>query len=381
MPARRIMEPYLQALVQHFPIVSLIGPRQAGKASLCFSAFPRSRYVDLERPDHREQLREDPVAFLSKLPPGSVIDGGHRMPELLPAAAEVVAQRPRPGRFILLGARPLLAEPPDMQSTHARLWLLPLSLAERPLGALSLDEVLWTGGFPELLQGRLPSATWFAGYVGRFLDHDLRSLLDVADPELFLRFFRALSACTGELLNVNGVARDVGIAHGTARAWVAALEAALLVLPAPAWSAPDQKRLVRARRLHLVDSGLACWLNGIKSPKDLARHPLRPGILQSFVWIELLKSLLNRAAFPALSHFRDRKGNAVDIVSAGEPSVAIQVITGTRVAASLRTGLKRYDGRAGGCRHVCVHGGNDAGRLGDIDLVPWRDLDQLLIGP
>jgi len=378
MSGRRMIQRYLQALAQHFPIVSLIGPRQAGKASLCFEAFPRSRYVALERPDRRESLREDPVAFLSRLPKGCVIDGGHRMPELLPAAAEVVANRPRPGRFILLGARPLLAEPSEIHGAHSRLWLLPLSLRERPIAGMTLDEVLWTGGFPDLLSGRLPADAWFAAYVGRFLDHDLRSLLDVADPELFLRFFRALAACTGELLNVNGVARDVGIAHGTARAWLAALEAALLVLPAPAWSAPDQKRLVKARRLHLVDSGLACWLNGIKSPKELARHPLRPGILQSFVWIELLKSQLNRAAFPALSHFRDRKGNAVDIVSTGQPRVAIQVITGTRVASSLRTGLQRYVGRAGDCRKVCVHGGEDVGRLGDIELVPWRDLDQLL---
>jgi len=376
---RRLMEPYLQALAQHFPIVSLIGPRQSGKRSLCFQAFPRSKYVDLERPDRREALRVDPVAYLERMPHGSVIDGGHRMPELLPAVTEVVERQPRPGRFILLGARPLLAEPPELQGHHARLWLLPLSLAERRV-SLSLDEAMWTGGFPDLLSGRLPASAWFATYVGRFLDHDLRSLLDVSDPELFLRFFRALSACTGELLNINGVARDVGIAHGTARAWLAALEAALLVLPAPAWTGRDQKRLVKARRLHLADTGLACWLNGIQSPKDLARHPLRPGILQTFVWTELLKSQLNRAAYPALNHFRDRKGNSVDVVSTSDPPVAVQVITGTRVAASLRTGLARYTSRAGDCRHVCVHAGDQLTRSQGIELWPWRELPRLLAG-
>ena len=377
MTSRRIMEPYLQALAQHFPIVSLIGPRQAGKRSLCFGAFPRSKYVDLERPDRREALRVDPVAFLDTLPHGAVIDGGHRMPELLPAVTQVVELRPKPGRFVLLGARPLLAEPPEMEWHHARLWLLPLSLAERRL-SLSLDEVMWTGGFPDLLSGRLPASAWFAAYVGRFLDHDLRSLLDVSDPELFLGFLRALAACTGELLNLNGVARDVGIAHGTARAWLAALEAALLVLPAPAWAGRDQKRLVKARRLHMVDTGLACWLNGIKSPKDLARHPLRGGILQTFVWTELLKSQLNRAAYPALNHFRDRKGNSVDVVCTSDPRVAVQVITGTRVATSLRTGLDRFTRRAGACRHVCVHGGDQLTKAKGVELWPWRELPRLL---
>ena len=375
--SRRVMQPYLQALAQHFPIVSVIGPRQAGKRSLCFEAFPRSRYIDLERPDRREALREDPVAFLSRLPRGAVIDGGHRMPELVPAAAEVVQQQPVAGRFILLGARPLLQAPSEVHGAHSRLWLLPLSLRERTVASMTLDEAMWTGGYPDLLSGRLPAQAWFATYVGSFLDRDLRSLIDVADPELFLRFFRALAACTGELLNINGIAKDVGIAHGTARAWLAALEAALLVLPAPAWSAADQKRLVKARRLHLVDSGLACWLNGIKSPKELARHPLRAGILQSFVWVELLKSQLNRAAFPQLSHFRDRKGNAVDVV-ASDPPTAIQVITGTRVASSLRTGMDRYAKRAGDCRRVCVHSGDALSSTNGIELWPWRELDGLL---
>ncbi len=383
--APRLLLPYAQAFSEHFPGVSLIGPRGVGKGELGFSAFPHSRFVDLAAPDQREALRRGPRGFLEELPRRAVIGAAHRVPELLPALGELLGRpEERDRRFLLVGTRPLVGEPESLRGMHSRLWMLPLSLAERAAGA-SLDEVLWMGGFPGLLEGRLPARVWWSDYVGTFLDRELRDFVDVADPEAFLTFLRAAAAQTGGLLNLNALAREVGIAHGTARSWLAALEAALFVLPAPAWRHAGWARLVTAPRLHLLDTGLVCWLLGIESPKELARHPLRGAIFQTFVWTELLKSRLLRGAAPSLSHFRDRKGNGIDVVFEGrDEALAIQVALLPRAGGGALRTLGRFAARRGGdgeetaVRQLMVYAGEQALDYRGVQILPWRQLDRLV---
>ena len=379
MAFQRLLTPYLDAFVQHFPVVSLVGPRGAGKTQLCFAGLPRSRFVDLNRPDTREELRQDPTRFLSELPPRTVLAGAHRVPELLPQIATALRQTGGAGRLVLVGDRPLLHEDPALHGRHARLWLLPLSLAERPPGLTSINDVLWAGGFPQLLEGRLPASVWFSSYVAEFLDRDLRRLVDVTDPVAFLGFLRAVAGQTGQLLNVSALASEAGVAHGTAKAWLAALEAALLVLPAPAWLPPDGARGVKAPRLHLADTGLACWLLGIESPSALALHPKREALFQTFVWTELLKSRLHRGAPAQLLHVRDRKGDGVDVLHLGQDErIALQALLVPRSGSAAVGALSRFVRRHPSVRPVVVHAGDERLMWKEIQIVSWRDLDGLL---
>ncbi|MCO4770090.1 MAG: ATP-binding protein [Deltaproteobacteria bacterium] len=382
----RLQLPYVQAFSEHFPVVSLIGPRGVGKEALSFEAFPNSHFVDLDAPDQRERMRRSPRRFLAELPRSVVIGAAHRVPELLPALGDLLAlAEERDRRFLLAGTRPLVGEPAELQGLHSRLWLLPYSITERITAGSTLDEVMWTGGFPGLLEGRLPAKVWFSDYVGTFLDRELRDLVDVTDAETFLSFLRAVAGQSGDMLNLSALAREVGVAHGTAKSWLAALEAALFVLPAPAFKHPEWKRLVTAPRLHLLDTGLLCWLLGIESPAALAGHPRRGRIFQTFVWSELLKSRLLRGASPGLSHFRDRKGNGVDVVFMDRDGV-----TGMQVALVPRAGggglrtlarlSKRLEGEgAPAPRQLLIHAGDQALDYRGVQLVPWRELGSLIV--
>lgn len=383
----RLQLPYVQAFSEHFPVVSLIGPQGVGKEALCFEAFPNSQFVDLGAPDARERMRRAPLAFLADLPRGVVIGGAHRVPELLPALGRLLARpEERDRRFVLTGTRPLVDEGVSLRGLHSRLWLLPYSITERVTAGSSLDEVMWTGGFPGLLEGRLPARVWWADYVGTFLDRELRDFVDVSDPEAFLGFLRAVAAQSGELLNLSALARAVGVAHGTAKSWLAALEAALFVLPAPAFRHPDWKRLVTAPRLHLLDTGLLCWLLDIDSPKALAAHPRRGWIFQTWVWSELLKSRLLRGATPGLSHYRDRKGNGVDVVFMDRDRTALMQVAQVPRAggAALRT-LTRVANRLGAelppdipVDRLLVHAGEQALDYRGVQVIPWRAVGTLV---
>lgn len=385
----RLQLPYVQAFSEHFPVVSLIGPRGVGKEALCFEAFPNSQYVDLAAPDQRERMRRGPRRFLAELPRRVVLGAAHRVPELLPALGELLTQaEERDRRFVLTGTRPLVGESQSLRGLHSRLWLLPYSLEERTTAGVGLDEVMWMGGFPGLLEGRLPSRVWFSEYVGTFLDRELRDFVDVVDPEAFLGFMRAVAAQSGGLLNVRGLAKEVGIAHGTAKSWLAALEAALFVLPAPAFKHPGWKRLVTAPRLHLLDTGLLCWLLEIESPRELASHPLRGQIFQTFVWSELLKSRLLRGAAPGLSHFRDRKGNGVDVLFMDRDGIkAMQVALVPRASGGTLRTMARLSARLGAefamdgelaPSQLLIHAGEQALAFKGVQLVPWRELPRLV---
>ena len=382
----RLQLPYVQAFSEHFPVVSLIGPRGVGKEALCFEAFPNSQFVDLAAPDQRERMRRGPRQFLAELPRNVVVGAAHRVPELLPALGDILSVPEERGRrVVLMGTRPLVGELQSLQGMHSRLWLLPYSLAERGTVGASLDEVMWTGGFPGLLEGRLPARVWFSEYIGTFLDRELRDFVDVIDTETFLGFLRAAAAQSGSLLNLSALAKEVGIAHGTAKSWLAALEAALFVLPAPAFRHPEWKRLVTAPRLHFVDTGLICWLLGIESPRALAGHPARGRIFQTFVWTELLKSRLLRGAAPGMSHFRDRKGNGVDVVFTSSDGItAMQAVLVPRASGSTLRTLSRLAGRfvkedSVPVRQLMIHAGEQRLDYRGVELVPWRELSRLLV--
>lgn len=374
----RTLVPYVQAFVEHFPVVSLVGPRRTGKTALAFDALPGSRLLDGERPDLREELRRDPMGLLQAAD-RTVLRGAHRIPQLLPALGRLLAAGGK-GRFLLLAERPLVGEGEDLRGLHSRLWSLPLALDEHSTLGMTLDEVLWTGGFPGLLEGRMPASVWFSELVGEFLDRDLRSMVDVVDLEGFLGFLRAVAGQTGQGLNVSALAKESGIAHGTAKSWLAALEAALWVLPAPAFQHPEKKRLVTSPRLHLVDTGLACWLLGLESPKALAAHPLRGWLFQSFVWTELLKGRLHRGAPPGLAHYRDRKGASVDIVhTARDGTTLVQVVLVPRASGPTLRTLNRLGAwlearDPSPVRRLLVHAGDQRLDYRGVELVPWREV-------
>jgi uncharacterized protein len=315
----------VQRLAKGFPILALTGPRQSGKTTLARSAFPAKPYVSLENPEERHFAQTDPKRFLSRFPDGAIIDEVQRVPLLLSWLQQLVDERKRMADFVLTGSAQfdlMAGITQSLAGRVGRIELLPFSSAEvsRP----SLDEMMFTGGYPALYDRELSPLDWFPNYVSTYLERDVRQLLGVRDLSQFQRFVSMCAARSGQLLNLSGLGNDCGISSVTAKQWLSVLESSYLVRLLQPYHRNFGKRLVKTPKLYFLDVGLMAWLLGIRDQESLATHSARGALFETWVVSELIKQRFNQGQPADLFFWRDSLGHEVDIVY--ETPMGIQAI-------------------------------------------------------
>ena len=385
MTVPRDLAPALTRAARSFPAITLTGPRQSGKSTLCRDLFPNHRYVSLEAVDVRAFAREDPRAFLAGFAHGAIIDEVQRAPDLLSYLQGVIDDSPTPGRWVLTGSQNLALLDSVSQSLAGRTavhHLLPLSRGEALRFAghpKTLEETLLTGGYPRILDRELDPAQWLGAYVTTYIERDVRSVANVGDLTTFQRFVELCAGRTAQLLNYSSLANDCGISQPTAKNWLSILETSYIVFRLPPFHPSVRKRLVKMPKLHFYDTGLACWLVGIRTPDQLRSHPLRGAIFESWVVSETYKHMMNRGDGPrGLSFYRTRDGTEVDLVLERQDGLTLlEAKAAATPSASLFDGPNRVrrqlEGRFPCCAAV-VYGGEDAQARSAGTLVPWAAL-------
>ncbi len=284
-----------------FPAVTLTGPRQSGKSTLCRELFSEKPYVSLEAPDIRSFATDDPRAFLARYPDGAILDEVQRAPELPSYLQGLIDDDSTPGRWILTGSQDLALVESVSQSLAGRtavLHLLPLARGEvirfdrHPVG---LDDAMLAGGYPRIFDHGLDPAEWISAYVATYVERDVRTIGAVGDLVMFQRFVELCAGRTGQLLNYSSLASDCGVSQPTAKAWLSVLETSFIAFRLPAFHSNRRKRLVKMPKLYFHDTGLACWLLGIRSADQVRSHPLRGALFETWVATEVLKGRTNRA--------------------------------------------------------------------------------------
>ena len=369
-----------------FPVVVITGPRQSGKTTLARQVFPNHRYVLLEDPDQRRLAESDPRRFLGELSEGAILDEVQRAPELFSYLLGMVDDDPCPGRFVLTGSQQfgLLSRiTQSLAGRAAMLVLLPFShqeLSTTAAATMSLEEVLWRGFYPPVHDRNLEPGRWYANYVATYVERDVRQLVNVRDLRAFDTFLRLCAARCGQLVNLSALAADCGITHNTAKGWLSVLEASYIVHPLPRHFSNFSKQLVKAPKLHFLDVGLAAWLLDIQSPQQLATHPMRGALFESWVCAELLKGVYNRGERPRLYFWRDRGGLEIDfLVDQGTRLVPIEAKSGETFVMEWLRPLRKWSALAGeaAARGWLVHGGDIEGPHQDYEAVSWRHIDRL----
>ncbi len=316
----RDLAPELIKAAKRAPAVTIAGPRQSGKTTLCRALFQDHPYRTLEAPDERAFATSDPRGFLAQLPNGAIIDEIQRVPELLSYLQGIIDDDPVPGRWILSGSQNLSLLESVTQSLAGRTevhHLLPLTwneikrFGQPPAG---LEETLFSGGYPRIFDRKLEPSAWLRSYVSTYLERDVRMVRNIGNLTTFQQFVELCAGRTGQLLNYSSLANDCGISQPSAKNWISILEAGFITFRLPAFHANLRKRLVKMPKLYFHDTGLVCWLLGIRNPEQLRLHPLRGAIFESWVISEIRKHRNNQGETRGLSFYRDRNGTEVDLV-------------------------------------------------------------------
>lgn len=349
------------------PILGLIGPRQSGKTTLAQQLEPDRRYITLDDPNTLAAALADPVGTIRRLDT-VIIDEIQRAPALMLAIKQSVDADRRPGRFLVTGSANIVIARGIQDSMAGRienLRLLPLSQDElanqgpahfldrlfagdafAPTGIdHNIEERVLAGGYPEVIarpDGRR-RRDWLVGYINVLAERDLPDIATIERAADVPRFFNLLATLNGQLVNASAMGTRLKIDRKTALRYLGLAEQLFIVRSLPAWSSNALKRLVKAPKLHFIDTGLAAALRGVTPERIAADRTAFGSLLESFVLSELEKQSGWTEGRYAFSHFRDKDGVEVDIIAEDEAGriVGIEVKASATVTASDFAGLKR----------------------------------------
>lgn len=381
---RQMVEEFKRAAAD-YPVVTITGPRQSGKTTLVQTTFPDKPYANLESLRTRELADADPVGFLDRYPEGAIIDEIQRLPKLLSEIQVRVDEKKRNGMFILTGSHQVELRGAIAQSLAGRtvvLHLLPMSivrLAEAGFD-MDLDTLLYTGCYPRIYDEGLDPTKMYGSYVQTYLERDLRQMIEVKNLTLFQKFVKLCAGRIGQILNKEGLAGEVGVSARTIGEWLSILEASYLIFLLPPYHENFGKRAIKSPKIYFCDVGLASYLLGIESPKQMERDPIRGHLVENLVLLEMMKARLNRGLDPRLYFYRDVQKLEVDILyQKGHQLVPVEVKSAKTFHRSFLDGLLKFQ-RLVGERCIdptLVYGGSEEQMVNGIRLLNLYHAEQI----
>lgn len=317
----------LERAVKERPCVLLTGVRQAGKSSLLKRLFPDAAYVSLDKVLLAEEAEVNPSDFLDRFTGRVIIDEIQYAPSLFRELKQRIdSDRDVSGRWILTGSQQFAMMKGVSESLAGRVRILnlgTLSAAELIQANLlnNKSDLLWKGGFPELWSRNLSVDDFFDDYIQTYLERDVKSILNVSNIRDFRRLISLLATRVAQLLNYSDLAKDLGVAVNTVKAWISVLEASGLILILPPYHSNLGKRITKSPKIYFCDNGLLASLLNISGIESLENSPFKGHLWENFVFSEFVKAGLRPGK--NIFFFRDNNGVEIDFIIENQGTVSL----------------------------------------------------------
>lgn len=335
---KRHIEKVIDTVRNTYPVTLVTGPRQVGKSTVLKNLYPDMNYETLDDPLLLHAISSDPVGYLKLQGTPFIIDEVQRLPELFLSLKYMVDSNKANGMYFLSGSQKFELMKNVSESLSGRISVIEmLGLSNREIYGDGFDlpflptldylsarrskiptdgKELWRrihrGSMPRLYDDN--SVDWeryYADYVNTYIERDIQRLEQVGNGLTFLQFMVSLASRTGELLNMDSVAKDVGISAPTVKKWVSVLQKSNVIYLLQPFSANVSKRIVKTPKIYFTDTGLVAYLCKWLTPDTLMNGAMAGNIFETFVISEIIKSYYNAGKEPNIYYYRDTNGNEV----------------------------------------------------------------------
>ena len=340
---KRVLEKEIKRKLKSFPAVALLGPRQVGKTTLAkqlvLSLKRSSHYLDLERTSMFESLIKNPEEYLtSYVNECVIIDEIQRMPSLFPLLRSLIDEKRTAARFIITGsASPELLKgaSESLAGRISYIYLNPIGLCELPEN-ISMQQHWLNGGFPQPLtqDSQALRYDWMDSFISNYIERDLPFLFDVKFSNVTMRkLWQMLAHMQGSILNAESLGRSLDITGTTLKRYLDYLQGAFIVNKLPAFYVNLGKRLVKAPKIYINDSGILHFLLNILTEKELLKHSSLGASWEGYVISQVMYARNSRID---LYYYRTHAGAECDLVLARghEVKACIEIKYGKNPVAS-----------------------------------------------
>lgn len=336
---QRTLTKTVEQASKSFKVVLVTGPRQVGKTTLLEQIKERERvYVTLDDVQANALAQTDPALFFQTYRPPILIDEVQKAPQLFPYIKILADKSDKRGQFWLTGSQQFHLMKNISESLAGRVAVLDLqglSQAEKqgeverepflPALPLQTQRPIWDmhqifdmivkGSFPQLYENPdMDTNLFYSSYIRTYLERDIRDIIRIIDENSFITFLKVLASRTGQELNYNSIAQDIGKTVNTIKSWTSILETSGLIYLLQPYTRNIGKRSIKTPKMYFLDTGLCCYLCGIPTGELLRNMPISGALFETYVVSEILKSYWHNGKRPFTYFYRDTSQKEIDLL-------------------------------------------------------------------